>query len=301
VEEPRRLPGQHARLIEEALCPGERILRLLICPIWASTTRPFGIQAPRASHAFCLTDARLIVSRDYHRRRVEPTVFSIGRDSLIGLEFGGAILMSWLALYMHRDGGIAKEGFYFPWRGNHLVADLLRTWRADWPLHDGQSEARPVLARPEVFRAAGYSHERLFRPLLLASETGLRMSRRPPIWGSREGWFRSWPVGLAHWGTLLLTDRAFFYVWSQPPLARTGYVFDYNLLCFSSLTASHVRCQAERAAGVRCVRLLLTFGGEGGRALEILFPEEQADLAVHWEQEMAGLAQRRPRVPDLRR
>ena len=68
------------------------------------------------------------------------------------------------------------------------------------------------------------------------------------------------PVGLSHWGTLLLTDRAFFYIWSQPPLGKTGYVVDYNLLCFSCLALSQAHCRAERVAGVNCVRLLLTFG-----------------------------------------
>lgn len=47
VETPGQLPGRHAQLIGEALHSGETILHLLICPIWESSTRPFGVQAHR--------------------------------------------------------------------------------------------------------------------------------------------------------------------------------------------------------------------------------------------------------------
>jgi hypothetical protein len=292
VDVPGQLPGRHARLIEEALRPGEAIQHLLICPTWDTTTRPFGITAPRASHALCLTEARLIVSRDHHRRRPEPTVFSIDRGSFVGLEFGEALLMSWLVLYVRRGGTMTREGFYFPRHGNDFVAALLRTWRDDWPAHDQVKKCRPGLAQGEVLQAAGHFHQRLLRPLLAADEPCWRVTRRPPIWRTQQGWFRSWPVGLAYWGTLLLTDRAFFHVWSEPPLGPTGYTFDHNLLCFSLPTLNHVECRAERVEGVMGSRLLLTFGGEGGRRLDILFPEEQAQVARQWEQELAALAAR---------
>jgi hypothetical protein len=291
VSSPERLPGRHARLIEEALVPSEDILHLMICPIWDSSQPPFGIQAPRASHALCLTSTRLLVSRDFHRERVEPTVFSIRREDLIGFEFGEAILMSWLALYTCRGQVIAKEGFYVPRHGSYHIAALLRTWRGDWPCH-GRLTARAALAAPDVLQRAGHFHGRLLRPLLRDDDACLRASRRPPVWGARRLWLGFRPAGLAHWGTLLLTERAFFYVWSQPPLGKAAYVFDYNLLCFSASAVSQVERRAERIAGVDCQRLLVTFGGAGGKELEILFPGEQADGAREWEQEMRILAAR---------
>lgn len=286
VDRPDQLPGKHAPLIAAGLRPGEAVQHLLFCPIWDSTTRPFGVGAPRASHALCLTPDRLLISRDYHRRAVEPTTFSIPRDALVGFEFGQAILMSWLAFYVRSGEALGKEEFYFPRHGNHHVARLLRSCRESWPSHRSTHEEAPGLSWREVLGAAGYFHERLLQPLLLAGEACVHSCQRSPVWGRKRAWLRTRPIGLAHWGTLLLTDRAFFHVWGQPPLGKQGYVFGHNVFAFSRqvpLAATH---QGERVAGVACVRLVLTFGGEGSRRLEILFPSEQAAMAARWAQDM---------------
>ena len=197
--------------------------------------------------------------------------------------------MSWLALYVRRGETLAKESYYFPRHGNDLVTAMLRTWRRQWQRHDRLPVDLPALAEGEVFKGVGYFHEHLLRPLLLGDETCWRLCRRPPIWGTQRGWFRARPVSLAHWGSLLLTDRAFFYIWSQEPPGKKSYVFDFNLMCFSSRVLSHSLCRHVQVGGVSCVRLDLCFGGEDGRHLEILFPEEQAKLVFGWEQDLVHL------------
>ncbi len=286
LESPEQLSAPYGRLLSEVLHPGEKVLHLMLCPIWNSTTKPFAIDAPRTSHLFCLTDARFLALRDYHLPHKEPETLSIDRAALVGLEFGQALLMSWLALYVRAGQVIAKEGFYFPQHGNKFVAAMLRTWRESWPVCETLRKELKPLSQRDVFRVAGYFHERLLRPLLLPDETCLRVDQRPPIWGNRNRWLRLWPVGLAHWGTVVLTDRAFFYVCGQPPLGRKGYVFAHNLWCFSLRTPCRAEFIVERRAGTECACLKLNLGNDNGRELNILFPHEQAALVARWAEEM---------------
>jgi hypothetical protein len=73
------------------------------------------------------------------------------------------------------------------------------------------------------------------------------------------------------------------------------------VLCFSAEALGQVRLQAQHPAGIDCVQLHLTLGSEPGRALEILFPHEQADLALEWASALARLAGRNAAVAGLGR
>jgi hypothetical protein len=286
LEVPHRVTGVHGRLIEEALHPHEVILHFLLCPKWESTTRPFGLQASRASHALCLTAERLLVARVSHGEDRPPTSFSIDRSALIGFEFGQALLMSWLALYVRRGEAVVKEALFFPRHGNHHLAALLRTWRQSWPTFGPPTADRTVLPRGAVLQEAGAFHERFLTPLLLPEEVCLKTYQRPPIWESQWGWFGPNPVGLAYWGTLLRTDRSLFYVRGQPPQGRKGYVFAHNLSCFSLAQTHHVECGSRRTTRNSYPILELTFACAEGPKLEILFPQEQASAAQRWALEL---------------
>jgi hypothetical protein len=288
-----QLSGVHGRMLCEALWPGEAVHHLVLCPWWECSTKPFDVEPVRACHALCLTDRRLLITRQYLGQIKEDSIISIDRGSLAGLEFGKALLMSWLAIYARRGRAIIKEGLYFPSRGNGCVTRLLHDMRHSWPVQEVSGTGVLSLPPPAIYQTAGYFHECLLQPLLLATEKCLRVAQRPPIWGYEPGWWgRLRPVGLAHWGTLLLTDRAFVYVCGKPGLGPKEYVFDYNLVCFSLTSLCRVECLREHAHGARYSLVRLTFDEEGRDALEVLFPESQADLAAEWTRELASLTTR---------
>jgi hypothetical protein len=284
---PHLVEGLHSRLITATLRPGETVLHLALCPVWHSRSRPFDIQAAAASHALCLTDARLLVARVPLASGAAPTTFAIERRDLLGFDFGQAVLMSWLALHVRRGDRTVAEGFYFPRHGNQHVAALLRSWRSSWPVC---CTGKPVLCRDHIAQSAGHFHERLVTTLLTPDEDCLRAEQRPPIWGSRMGWFGSRPVGLAHAGTLLLTDRAFWYVRGQAPAGGKGYVLAHNVSCYSLASLTLTAVKPERRARTDCARLDLTFGAARAPGLEILFPAASMQAARDWAQELASLS-----------
>jgi hypothetical protein len=289
---PHLVDGVHGRLIQQALRPEEQVRHFLLCPIWDSRSRPFGIQAPRASHALCLTDSRLVIARIYPEKdRRAPETWSINRHALIGFEFGQALLMSWLVLHTLRQGTIVRETFYFPRHGNELVAALLHSWRASWPAF-GPEQTGPALSADGVVQSAGPFHARLLKPILRADEVCLRACQRPPLWGSKWTWLGRRSVALAHWGTVLLSDRSLFYVRGEPPQGKDGYVFAHNISCFSTAQLSRVDCRRDRIASVDCVRLAVIFAAAAEVEVEILFPEKDAETAGQWAQEMVGLLRR---------
>jgi hypothetical protein len=284
-----QLSGVHASLLGAALQPGEVIEHILLCPWWDCSTKPFGVEPMRASHTLCLTKHRLVVTRHYLDGRTAPATVAIDRCCLVGLELGQALLMSWLALHVRRDRTITKEGLYFPTRGNKYVTDLLRDLRRSWPAYDTLVAATSPVSPCTVFGAAGYFHERLLRPLLLEDERCLRVSQRLPIWGHEAGWWgRLRPIGLAHRGTLLLTDRSFVYVCGKPGLGPKDYVFDHNLVCFPLSALTRVEHERDRTDGVGYSRIRLAVGTDGGN-LDVLLPKNQADLAAEWYEELGSL------------
>lgn len=289
VASPTELPGGHAQLIGHALWPAERIQQLVFSPIWDAHTKPFGIDAPRASHAFCLTDRRLLVSRDYHQPDVEPTVLTMNREAVIGIELGRALLMGWAACHVQNDAAIAREAFFFPNRDAHLIAILLRTLRETWPAcprRDG-----PVVSRAAVLDAAGYFHERLLSSLLLSNERFLRAWQRRPLWGKTRGWLqRARRICLAHWGTLLLTDRAIYYVCGEIPFRPKERVFAHNLLVSPLARLTGAERRTDWTHGIRCEHLVMYFAGETDRPLDFMFPEEDIEAGDEWAREMRTLA-----------
>jgi hypothetical protein len=282
VDAPHRLPGRHASQFARTMRPREVIVALVLCPIWESRARPFGIAAPRASHAFCLTGERLLISRDYHPHGVAPVTLAIDRDAVVGVEFGQAMIMSWLALSWRDGQAIAQEAFYFPQQGNHLFAALVRELRSRWavaPVLPGC-----VLLPEAVFASAGYFHARLLRAVVGPQECYLRYNRRPPLWGTRASWFGRWPVGVAPPATLLLTDRAFICVSDETPQRKGARVFGLNVLCVSRGALAQVAIDRVTLAGVACARLAVAIGETGERVVEVLLPIENAALADEWAQ-----------------
>jgi hypothetical protein len=286
---PHLVDGPHSQRIRQALNAGEQVRHFLLCPIWDSRSRPFGIQAPRASHALCLTDSRLLLTRIYPDKRRPPETWSIDRRALVGFDFGQAILMSWLVLYTRQAGTVVKDSFYFPRHGNQGVADLLGDWRASWPVEGREQAASPALSRHAICEGAGHFHNRLLEPLLQADEVCLRAYQRPPLWGSRWTWLGRRQVGLAYWGTLLLSDRSFFYVRGEPTPGKGGYVLSHNVSCFSTAQLVRVDCRHERIHGIDCQRLALAFAGSPETEVVVLVPESDAATARDWARQLAAL------------
>jgi hypothetical protein len=283
------LSGDHDRLLRQTLRPGEGIRQLFLCPWWECSTQPFGVEPLRAWHTVCLTDGRLIITRQYLEGEGDSSVIAIDRDSLVGLEFGEALLMSWLAIRVRRGNRVATEGFYFPSRGNACVASLLRDIRQQWPARSALRERTPCVSQEAIFESIGYFHRRLVQPLFLPDDRCLRFGQRRPIWGTRVRWWRRRQAGLAYWGTLLLSDRDFLYVCGKPPLGPKAYVFDYNLVSFSLSEVRRVEHQQVRAHDVSYSLVRLGLDESGQSDLEILFPEEQADVAEEWTRELTAL------------
>jgi hypothetical protein len=270
--EPAQLPGRHAELVARLLGPREAIEHLVLCPLWDCPVAPFGVAAPRASHALCLTNERLLVTRDYHTEQ-PPASFAVRRSALVGFAVGQAVLMSWLALDFVGDGALLREGFYFPRRGKELVEALLRSWRGDWPAAESVGETWPQ----GVLAPAASLPEGLVTPLLREGERGWVCCRRPQVWGTRNGWLRRWPVCLADRGFVLLTDRGLFYATGQPPYSRRGVSpFGHNLACVSWNAALRSEWQRYSVDGVRLARWALWLGDRTTPDIEVVTQAEHA-------------------------
>ena len=93
-------------------------------------------------------------------------------------------------------------------------------------------------------------------------------------------------------GTLLLTDRAFFYVHGEPALGKKGYVFAHNLQCYPLTALYRAECRAKPRQGIPCPTLQLVVGGKGGSQLEIPFSSEESALADHWLESLRNAIKR---------
>jgi hypothetical protein len=277
VSEPGKLPGRHACTVLRELRHGEQIERLLVAPIWDSTGGPFGIRAPRASHALCLTSRRLLLSRDLHRGHAPLEIFNIPRPTLVGLEFGEAMLMSWFTLSWERPGGVAKAGLFTTRMGNEHLTAMIRDWRRNWPM-PAQGQDRPGSLAGS--RLPDLTHRVLVDGLLTPDEVVLDSWRRVPVWGKRRRWFRWTSFGLAHWGSVLVTNRAIFYVCDALPPGETGLVFSHNVHSIRLSAVRSVEVNHVRRFGLDVACLSLTWGASGNCWLEIPFSKDQATVAT---------------------
>jgi hypothetical protein len=130
------------------------------------------------------------------------------------------------------------------------------------------------------------------KSVLLADENCLRVGRRDPLWTTETGWFRRGRVCVAQRGTLLLTDRAFFYVCGEIPVTG-GYVFGDNLTCLSFKTPLHAESALGQEAGTSGIRLALTWKCPEQLVCDILFPAEQTSIVDQWKHELNALGSAR--------
>ncbi len=257
VEGPEDLPGVHPTLIGSALRPGERLHCLLYAPIWDGEGAPFGFHGEPGSHAVAVTDDRLLVSRDAHRKRLAPSLQVIPFANVLSVEFGGSLLPGWFVV-RYSDGArvAAATILYEATYGVEHFGALVRGYRA---------AARPVrrppvpspLAWPELWRRVAPRQAGRLRPVLVEGESLVAYACSAQTWGTRSSLWGKAPVCVAEEGALVVTDRGVVHVVNEPDLRPGIWSYGINVCCIPHEALRSCRVVEQVCAGVPLQHLRL--------------------------------------------
>ena len=281
VDDPRDLPGVHAHLVSSALLPAERLRHLLYSPIWDGESAHFDVRGEPASHGVAVTDSRLLISRDFHRRGRPPALFSVPFEHILYVELGTALLLGWFAIRFAAGGRLASVCLLFEATvGAEHFSSAVRAFRAAVGSRCRPHGGRACIPWSEVWNRVTPYQARNLAPLLFDGERPIAAIGSRLSWGLRRRFLGRAPVRVADDGTLVVTDLGVLYVMTEPDIRPDLWSFGVNVW-----TVPHdaIRCAAivgaaSRWRPLRRVRLTLA-RNQVTTAIEVPFDETCAESA----------------------
>ncbi len=129
VDHPCELMGVHAKLIDKALLPHEKIEYCLYSPRKSASSAPFGLEAEEASYGICVTDKRFIVSKNNHVNGIAPVLISIDFSNILYCNIGRTLLLGWFSISHVQDGKIKSTTITFNSTGRDYFGKAFRSYK----------------------------------------------------------------------------------------------------------------------------------------------------------------------------
>jgi hypothetical protein len=272
--DPRGLLGAHARLVSDAMHPGERVRYLLYSPMWEGRGGPFGIHAEPASHALAVTDARFIVSRDRHDPAAPPEVIEIPFEAVVCLESGSALMLGWLVVHFVEGGSLRSVTVLYRALGRaHFTAAV----RASRSLSSPGSDRTRIgsMSWASVWNELGDRFREELEPLVAEAESPIAVATWPAVWARRRR-SREGATCAAPEGALVGSDLGLISVGHDPNALPRSPNFGVNALLFPIAALRAVTLVDRTTTGPFVLALRLEIGRRGvAGVVELPFPGER--------------------------
>lgn len=133
VDHPRELMGLHAELIDCELRESEKVEYCFYSPRRVSSASlPFGLKAEEASYGICLTDQRIIISKNTRPRYGTPILILLDFRNILYFHIGDALLVGWLAIHHAEHGQPEEMVILFPSTGREHFEKMIRALKKRW-------------------------------------------------------------------------------------------------------------------------------------------------------------------------
>jgi hypothetical protein len=228
ARQPDELLGRHAGLIASELAPDDALHYVLYSPIFDAECGLFGIRGTPASHGVAVTQDRFVISRDSHRPDTAPTTESISFAHVVAVDLGGALVLSWLAIWYADGAAIRSSTVLFGGSGRHHFEAVVRVFRR--LTSPAVVDSRPPLSCNGMWRSAPAYLADAIAPLLLEDEEISCCARWEETWrSSRRGW-RAVPVCTSSPGLICTSQAGVLLALSESRLRPNLLSFGVNLV-----------------------------------------------------------------------
>ena len=184
VAHPRELMGVHAKLIDKELKTDEKIEGCLYAPRVSATSTPFGIVAEESSYGLCVTDKRLIISKDMHAKEIEPVVTSIDFDDILYFHIGSVLLLSWFSVTYVQDSKINTVPIIFSSNGKHHFEKALRVYKKYCtPINTDEVAMNSFSAGSFLYKIKNSIHRNYLKTLISTNEKCILTFSFQHAWG----------------------------------------------------------------------------------------------------------------------
>ena len=183
VKHPCELMGAHAKLIDKELKTDEKIEGCLYAPRVSATSTPFGLVAEESSYGLCVTDKRLIISKDRHAKEIEPVVTSIDFDDILYFHIGSVLLLSWFSVTYIRESKLNTMPIIFYSNGKHHFERALRAYKKYCvPINTDAIDIESFSAGSFLYKIKNSIHRNYLKTLISTNEKCILSFSSQYIW-----------------------------------------------------------------------------------------------------------------------